>query len=133
MATVCSVAATPSSFNGKVVRLRANIESDGMHSSHLTDVRCHRTSIFVTWEAAQSNPRLRGLIDTIYSMAQHPGTLDKEITASFTGVFHWRESKRPALSIDLTDVTDVVVKPRADSPFPRSEASAPPTGAASRP
>jgi hypothetical protein len=115
--TVCSVGAGPSSFQDKVIRLRAEIESDGMHSSRLVDASCRGTSIPVTWGGAEKSSRLRGLIDTIFSKAGHPGALDKEITASFTGVFRWNEAHRPFLSIDLLDVTDIVVKQRTSSPF----------------
>jgi hypothetical protein len=122
-ATVCSIVAAPASFNGKVVHVRASIQSDGMHSSRLTDASCRGMSIPITWEAADRSERLRALIDTLFSKAEHPGTLDKEITASFTGVFRWRKSEQPSRSIVLLDVSDVTVEPRPDSPFKDVESS----------
>lgn len=115
--SLCSIASTPAAFDGKKVRLRSRIESDGMHSSWLSDPSCAEVALPVTWDAAEKNTRLRGLIDTIYSRAEHPGTLDKEITASFVGVLYWEQSQRPGRRLDLVDVTDVVIRPRPDSPF----------------
>jgi hypothetical protein len=115
--SLCSIGSTPSALDGKQVRLRSRIESDGMHSSWLSDPSCAEVGIPVTWDAAEENKRLRDLIDVIYSKAEHPGTLDKEITASFVGVFHLTRSPRPSRKLDLLDVTDVVIQPRTDSPL----------------
>jgi hypothetical protein len=114
---VCSLAESPPAFDGKVVRVRAHIESDGMHSASVADPECPDSLVAITWANAEQNSRIRDLIDTLFSKAQHPGTLDKEIRASVTGTFHWSASDRPVQRIELLDVRDVVVKPRADSPF----------------
>jgi hypothetical protein len=122
---VCSLAESPRAFDGEVVRVRAHIESDGMHSASVADPECPDTLVAITWGNAEQNSRIRDLIDTLFSKAQHPGTLDKEIRALVTGTFHWSASDRPVRRIELLDVRDVVVKPRADSPFAHTGKPAP--------
>lgn len=116
--SLCAIVSAPASFDGRTVRIRSRLESDATHSTVLSDAACRGIGIGVTSADDEENPRLRELTDAISARkGGRPGTLDKEITGTFTGVFEWHESERWPRRIRLLDVTHLEIKPRADSPF----------------
>ncbi len=82
--TVCKLMAIPQDFDGKLVRFKANFESDGIERSLLLDETCQGG---ILPYVPSGTPGEGAFNDAIYT--GHPGTLDKTITATFTGVFHY--------------------------------------------
>jgi hypothetical protein len=115
--SLCAILSAPASFDGKKVRIRSRLESDATHFTVLSDPSCKGRGIVLRAGAAKDDARVRALMDAVIHKAEHPGTLDKEVTATFTGVFRWRKAERPALRLELLDVTGVVIEPRSNSPF----------------
>jgi hypothetical protein len=115
--TVCTILKSPTLFENRAVLVRAFVESDGIHYTRLVDAGCPEQLIFVTWGGAGNNQRLAALIQMIFARAAHPGTLDKVIEGTFTGIVRLHRGTPPLIAIDLTDVTGIVVKTRPNSPF----------------
>jgi hypothetical protein len=123
--TVCAAIASPATFNGHIVQITATVESDGLHGSWLSDPSCNG-AIVIGWpEAARKNPRIEQLRSVLFRSVP-PGTLDKDVRATLTGVYRWRADARPPRVIDITDVRDLSVRPvHTTAVSERRESSAP--------
>jgi hypothetical protein len=85
-AGVCDLIASPAAFNGKLVRFTAQFESDGIERSILLGETCPQKGGLMPY-VVDGATGAKAFDDAIY--LGHPGTLDKTITATFTGTFHY--------------------------------------------
>jgi len=114
MTSVCELSNKPIAFDGKMVRFHAQFESDGIERSVLIDSECPQGAVLPYMaDHASGNKSLDEAIAT-----GHPGTLDKSITATFTGLFHY--SAKPEMctfiskelcrrSIEITQVSNLIL------------------------
>lgn len=109
--TICAVVSSPATFNGRTVRITAAIQSDGLHGSWLADRSCDGGIVILWPESARKNPRVEQLRSTLFSSVP-PGTLDKEVRATLTGVFRARADARTPRAIEFVDVQGLSVRPR---------------------
>jgi len=104
--TVCDVVADPKKYDDKLIVVTARVESDGLEGSWLAGDSCDGKGIVL---GRVSSPREQSGIDdletAIYS--GQPGTVDKEITATFVGTFRWRPGGDPLQSLTVSRVSDV--------------------------
>jgi hypothetical protein len=103
--TVCVVAAEPSKFEGKLLEITAQFESDGIERTVLIDQNCKNYGI------APLSPRHyiseSALTDALHK--GYPGTLDKTITGTFIGTFNSYPGKIPNRTLSLQEVRNVTV------------------------
>jgi hypothetical protein len=100
--TLCSIIDNPRKYEGRLVRFTAHYESDGFEHSILVDeTKCK-------WGIAPQFPEhLRGeeeLEKAIF--VDHPGTSDKVISATWTGVFRYHPGQIPRWVLQLRRMDD---------------------------
>jgi hypothetical protein len=106
--TVCELSAQAARFDGKLVELSAIVESDGLEHTTLTDDACRDTGVAPDTPAAiRDTPGAKALQQAIFS--GRPGTIDKRISVSVRGVFHWHPKRIPSRVLTLESVTNVHV------------------------
>jgi len=103
--TVCAVSTEPNKFDGKLIEITAQFESDGIHSSVFTDKTCENFGIALfssehyVGEKALKNALSRG----------HPGTLDKTVDGTFVGRFHSHPNQVPSRVLVLEQARNISV------------------------
>jgi hypothetical protein len=103
--TVCSIAATPGRFDGKIVSVFGQIESDGIERTVLTDSGCVNLGIAISAPAHfKGEAEFTKALDT-----GHPGTLDKKITGTFVGKFVWKPREVPKRILELKEVRNLSI------------------------
>jgi hypothetical protein len=108
--TICELSATPAKFDGRRVNFAANVDSDGIEHTGLVDRSCPHNGVAPDIPASiRDHADIQALQHAIYS--GRPGTIDKNITASFRGVFHWHPRQIPNRVLTLESVTDLQVEP----------------------
>lgn len=117
--SVCELVAQPARFNGKVVRIEALYESDGRALRILVDRRCPNDGGIVPSGQAHDRPVGDVLINALQQGCA--GTLDKEISAVWTGIFHWEPENRPATGkvprwLDVQKIEGLEVRQKPDGP-----------------
>jgi hypothetical protein len=105
--TVCSIAADPGLFDGRVVTVAAFFESDGFEHSSLADPACAGSIISVS-EGPSDESAHNTLSKAVFE--GRPGTLDKEIRGTFTGTFRWSPKNAPTRTIELKTAFHVIVR-----------------------
>lgn len=109
--TICAIAANPRAFDGRVVRVMAMLQSDGLEHSSLIDHSCRSTTLAIMGGPSDDAAH-RALTSAVFS--GRSGTFDKEIRGVFVGRFGWRQSKTPSRQIWLVTASDVIVTPRRE-------------------
>jgi hypothetical protein len=84
--TICELNANPTTFDGKLIIFKAEFESDGIERSLLIDKSCPDKTGPLPY-VPDGSPGAKAFDDAIET--GRPGTLDKTITATFTGIFHY--------------------------------------------
>ena len=107
--SVCAAVSSAAALNGRIVRIHATIQSDGLHGSALTDESCKK-GIVIVWPA-QRNPRVNELRNVLFHSVP-PGTLDKDVRATLTGTFRASADREGADAIELADVDGISVRNR---------------------
>jgi hypothetical protein len=103
--TVCEVSAHPTRFAGKRVTISAQLNSDGIERVTLTDKSCEDAGI-----AVLTPEHFAGEAAFIKALQTgHPGTLDKTISGTFTGVFRWQPEKMPKRALLLKEAQRIEV------------------------
>jgi hypothetical protein len=104
-ATICSISSDPQSFDGKIVLLHGQLNSDGIENTNITNKSCESYGIaIVTPTHFKGEARYIRTLQT-----GHPGTLDKTITGTFVGRFIWQPRKIPKRVLELKEVRDISV------------------------
>lgn len=103
---LCVVAATPEKFNNRLVTISGHYESDGMEREGLSDPSCGEAGTELRMlPSTRGTKRLRKAL-----RSGSPGTLDKTVEGTFTGVFHWNPENHPPLSMDVQSIENVTVE-----------------------
>jgi hypothetical protein len=99
-----------SRYNGKLIRVRAQVESDGIEHTVLLDPekRCNKGVIPWTKRTSDGSDPFAPIDDAIYRRGQF-GTIDKKIVATFTGTFRSKRNKEHLIILEIESVTDVNV------------------------
>jgi len=116
--TLCAVAANPESFDNRLVTISAHYESDGMEREGLSDPACGEAGTELRmFSNTRGTKKLR-----LALRGGYPGTLDKTVEGTFTGVFHWNPEGHPPRSIDVQSIENVTVERKQPSSggWPRS-------------
>ena len=103
--TVCEISDHPLRFAGKRVTISAQLNSDGIERVTLTDKSCEDAGLAVlTPEHFAGEEAFIKALQT-----GHPGTLDKTIRGTFTGVFRWQPEKMPKRALLLKEAQRIEV------------------------
>jgi predicted Zn-dependent protease len=114
--TVCDLVANPRYFNGRLVKIRAHYESDGIGLRLLTDPRCPGGIV----PSGQDSPAVGG--DLLAALRRGcAATTDKQVTATWSGQFHWEPENQPGTGkaprwVDVQKIEDLEVKPLPGGP-----------------
>jgi hypothetical protein len=87
----CDVARNPERHNNEEITVIAQYESDGVEREGLSDPACKELGFALEMlRDTKGKDQLRATLHSGY-----PGTLDKVVTGTFTGVFHWVPKGHP--------------------------------------
>jgi hypothetical protein len=107
--TFCVLAATPEKYDNQLVTITARYESDGVEREGLSDSACKESGLELIFSRETKG---RNKLQTPLR-GGYPGTLDKTVVRTFTGIFHWRPQEHPPRSLQVRLVKDISVAPQA--------------------
>jgi len=106
--SLCDVARNPERYDNQEVSLKAQYESDGMEWEGLTDSACEELGIALQMRRdTQGKDLLRAALSS-----GRPGTLDKIVIGTFTGVFHWAPGAHPSRTLSVQSMRGFSVEHR---------------------
>lgn len=104
--SLCALAAAPEKFNDQLVTISAQYESDGTEREGLSDPSCREAGTELRMlRSTRGTKKLR-----LALRGGYPGTLDKTVKGTFTGVFHWNPENHPPRSLDVQGIENVRVE-----------------------
>jgi hypothetical protein len=87
----CDVARNPQRYNNQEITVTAQYESDGVEREGLSDPACNELGFALEMlRNTKGKDQLQAALHGGY-----PGTLDKVVRGTFTGVFHWVPESHP--------------------------------------
>lgn len=87
----CDVARNPERYNNQEITVTAQYMSDGVEREGLSDPACNESGFALEMlRDTKGKDQLRAALHGGY-----PGTLDKTVSGTFTGVFHWVPEGHP--------------------------------------
>lgn len=105
--TICEVLRTPEEFADKCIRVPARFLSDGIEHSVLVDESCSKMGL-APWATEKETEKLD---EAIAQPGKGLGTLDRRITARFTGRFVWRpHATRDARVLEINAVSNLRIQ-----------------------
>jgi len=111
--SICDLVDSPKKFNGKYVRVRAQVSSDGIERTNLMDDSCQKGVALWIPQDVRKDPDVAKLEDALYRRGS-PGTMGKNIEGTFEGRFEWRpKQKTRAIVLVLKSVSDLKVEIKA--------------------
>jgi len=106
-ATICDVLRTPDVFADKCIRVPGRFLSDGIEHSVLIDESCSKMGL-APWATEKVTEKLD---EAMVQPGKGPGTLDRRITALFTGRFVWRpKATRDARVLEISAVSNLKIQ-----------------------
>jgi hypothetical protein len=86
---LCDVTAHSEKYDNKLLRIHATVDSDGMHTTLLTDRKCATGIMLYNSDEAENFPENHRDVQALEGAIEQgrAGTLDKLIEGTFTGVF----------------------------------------------
>lgn len=106
--SLCRVVAEPSAYDGKLITMRASVESDGQHLTLLTDATCSGSGIGLVVENEIANGEAASAISKAIA-EQRFGAPRKQISGTFTGIFHLHAGEVPSRVLLTRAIADVEV------------------------
>lgn len=108
---VCMLIAAPTTFDQKLVRVRARVVSDGIHSTGLIDEGCSSKGVaFVVPTESSNDPGVEKVMHAIYGQLPFGVSASKKrIMATVKGTFVWRPNEMPERQIIVESVSNVEV------------------------
>src|SRR5256884_5875951 len=91
--SVCQLVDSPKEFNGKYVRVRAQVSSDGIERTNLKDDACRKGVALWIPQDVRKDPDVSKLEDALYRRSR-PGTKGKKRDGKFRGRVLWRPKKK---------------------------------------
>jgi len=121
-ATVCDLFSKAKEFNGKSVRVRATVDSDGIENTLLRDETCPQGGIGL-WTPEDVEHRkwtARALKDAIFRMGLRGTDKNKTINGTFLGTFSLKDGPEfPERVLRLDDVPDLTIHISSAEPATR--------------
>ncbi len=113
--SLCSIAESPAKYNGKTIRVKARLQSAGMHGWYIYDESCSHFGVGLFIESkAEGNEDLHRAINW-----GEFGTSDKIVFASFIGVFRLnRTDESPPRELIVRRMGDFKSTPKVKQPNP---------------
>jgi hypothetical protein len=106
--TICNVAQNPERYNNQEITVTAHYESDGVEREGLSDPACKESGIgLLTLHDTKGKDQLRTAL-----YGGYPGTLDKIVVGTFTGVFHWEPKAHPPRVMSVRIMQGFTVHPK---------------------
>jgi|HubBroStandDraft_1064217.scaffolds.fasta_scaffold65319_3 hypothetical protein len=121
---ICSIAGSPASFDGKVVRVKGDVFSDGEHSTIVFDKSCEQFAMHLFLDSgAIGGDKLEAALTWC-----HRGTRGKLIRGEFTGIFHFKPGNPTEHNMGVQRIDDLVLKSTktVSATYPRPCPEAPP-------
>lgn len=86
---LCDVTAHSEKYDNKLLRIHAAVESDGMHTTLLTDRQCATGILLYNSDEVENFPESHRDVQALERAIEQgrAGTLDKRIEGTFTGLF----------------------------------------------
>jgi len=111
--SICSIIANPIAYADRLVSVDAWVLSDGLHGTSIFDKSCIDGGIALT-DATPSGEHngIDDFDDALYRGS--PGTIDKEIRATFVGTFRWQPRTDRASGFSLLRVSNMKVFVKRD-------------------
>jgi hypothetical protein len=110
--TLCDVISHSETWNGKRVRFRASVISDGIDHTALADPKCKDRVIPRISEEARDRPDVARFWRSLF-IDKPRGTAFKEVSATFTGTF---VLDRKVRALQVEEVRDLTVTPKKGMP-----------------
>lgn len=111
--TFCDIVRNSERFDGRLVRFRSSVVSDGIDHTALSDPKCGpRTIIPRISEEASDRSDIQRFRDAVF-LQKPRGTAFKHVSATFTGVLSW-DGKVRVLQVEK--VQELTVTPRDAKP-----------------
>jgi hypothetical protein len=110
----CDVARNPERYNNQEITVTAQYDSDGVEREGLSDPACKESGFALEMlRETKGKDQLRAALHGGY-----PGTLDKSVSGTFTGVFHWMPKAHPprVLTVRSMEGFSVHQKPSPTNP-----------------
>jgi hypothetical protein len=93
----CDVARNPDRYNNREITVTAQYVSDGVEREGLSDPACPESGFALEMlRDTKGKDQLRAALHGGY-----PGTLDKTVSGTFTGIFHWVPEGHPPRVLTL--------------------------------
>ena len=106
---LCALGRNPKRYNNQYVSVTAQYDSDGTEREGLSDAACKESGIaLLIPRDAEGVDELRRVLHGGY-----PGTMDKIITGTFIGVFHWDPQGHPPRVLNVHAMRDFTVRSKA--------------------
>jgi hypothetical protein len=112
--SLCRVLAEPSTYDGKLVTLRASVESDGRHLTLLTDATCSGSGVGLVVDDEIANGEAAVAITKAIA-EQRFGAPSKRIIGTFTGTFRLHAGEVPSRVLLTRAIADVQIVERGSS------------------
>ena len=115
---LCAVWASPSQFNGREIAVTVQFESDGVHTTSLFDRKCAGKGATPKFGRMRADdPGFQALKEALTIGGEGTGSLGgKTITATFTGTFFFNPTPNVWAILEITKVSNVVVRRLNGSP-----------------
>jgi hypothetical protein len=105
--TICAVAKAPTAFNQHVIKVRAQVMTDGIERTVLIDGNCPHVGVALGWGPTVSGAS--NLTDLLYGRGRSPNA---EIEATFVGRFFADGGER---RLEASQVMNVTVRAASGS------------------
>jgi len=110
--SLCDVVKNPERYDNEEITVAAQYDSDGVEREGLSDPTCKESGIaLLMLHETKGRDQLRAALHGGY-----PGTLDKTVTGTFIGVFHWDPKGHPPGVMNVRSMQDFTVH-RKSVPF----------------
>ena len=109
---ICDIVKSPASFAAKCVRIAGDFDSDGFEHSVIFDSSCPQIGL-EPWTSETATKKLDAAMCPADSEHCGVGTLNRRITARFTGRFVWRpNASRDKRVLEINMIEDLNSQPR---------------------
>ena len=119
---LCRLLSGPDRYTGRRVKFRARYESDGLEFWTLYDPTCMYLGGIMPSAGVYDSVVGKPLAEALHH--GFAGTTDKEIEATWTGIFHWDPRNTPGTGkvprwLEVTQIDGLISRPKPFPPPPR--------------
>ena len=110
--SICSIARTPESFDGRSVTVPALLVSTGRDGARLIDPACPSTAVLLVPRGGRIDRSVSDLALALTRGGRAPTTSDREVSAKFTGILRFSSDSVRRRTFELTSVRDFKITPK---------------------